>query len=40
MAAARFLFITLDCRDPAQLAGSWSVLLDTPVEESIGPGGG
>lgn len=38
MADARFLFITLDCRDPERLATFWSALLDTPVEESLDDG--
>ena len=38
MADARFLFITLYCRDPGRLATFWSALLDTPVEDSMDDG--
>ena len=38
MADARFLFITIDCADPARLAAFWSSLLDTGVGESMDDG--
>ncbi|HLB39860.1 MAG TPA: VOC family protein [Actinomycetota bacterium] len=38
MPDARFLFITLDCVDPAVVADFWSALLGTPVEASMDDG--
>ena len=38
MADATFLFITVDCADPARLAAFWSALLETPVGDSMDDG--
>ena len=38
MADATFLFITIDCADPARLAVFWSALLETPVGDSMDDG--
>ena len=38
MADATFLFITIDCIDPARLATFWSALLETPVGDSMDDG--
>jgi predicted enzyme related to lactoylglutathione lyase len=38
MADARFLFVTIDCADPAGLAAFWSALLDTPVGDAMDDG--
>jgi len=38
MPDATFLFITIDCEDPAHLAVFWSALLETPVGDSMDDG--
>jgi predicted enzyme related to lactoylglutathione lyase len=38
VADARFLFLTVDCADPAALARFWATLLDTPIGESMDGG--
>ncbi len=38
MPDATFLFITVDCADPARLSVFWSALLETPVGDSMDDG--
>ena len=38
MADATFLFITIDCVEPARLATFWSGLLETPVGDAMDDG--
>jgi predicted enzyme related to lactoylglutathione lyase len=38
MADATFLFITIDCADPARVATFWSALLETPVGDQMDDG--
>ena len=35
---ATFLFLTIDCLDPPRLAEFWSIVLETPVGESMDDG--
>lgn len=38
MAVGKFLFATIDCRDPGSLAAFWAAILDTEIDQTMDEG--